>query len=73
MWHWWNDERLAWLLWPGLAGLALAVTAWLADRRRQRRSNPDAVGLMPWTGLFFFGLFAAVVLLGLAARVWLSA
>ena len=21
MWHWWNDERIMWLLWPGLTGI----------------------------------------------------
>jgi len=72
MWHWWNDERLVWLLWPGLAAAVLALTAWLADRRRLRRSDPDAVGFMPWTGVFYFALFAAIVFLGLAARVTIA-
>ncbi|MCA1662516.1 MAG: hypothetical protein LC648_10375 [Novosphingobium sp.] len=37
-----------------LAATALAATAWLADRRRIRRRDPDAVGWMPWTAVFFF-------------------
>lgn len=45
--------------------------AWAADRRRMRRSDPDKVGFMPWTGLFFRALLAACSLLGLAAKVWL--
>ena len=50
----------------------LAFVAWLADRRRMRRSNPDDVGFMPWTGIFLVALLAACVLLGLAAREWLA-
>jgi hypothetical protein len=53
----------------GLAAL-LALVAWLGDRRRMRRTRPDAVGFMPWTALFFWALLAAVVLLGLGAREW---
>ena len=56
----------------GLVAAALAFVAWLGDRRRMRRVHPDAVGFMPWTGVFFFALFAACVLLGLAAREWLA-
>ena len=57
----------------GCAALALMLAAWLADSRRMRRSDPDAVGFMPWTSVFFFSLLAAVLLLGLAARAWLAA
>lgn len=56
----------------GLA-VMLAAIAWAADRRRMRRSNPDKVGFMPWTGLFFWALLAACTLLGLAAKAWLLA
>ena len=56
----------------GAAALALALVAWIADRRRLRRSDPDAVGCMPWTAIFFFSLLAAVLLLGLAARWWFA-
>lgn len=56
----------------GLAALALAVAAWLGDRRRIRRRDPDAVGFMPWTGVFFFALFVACILLGLAIRDWIA-
>lgn len=54
------------------AGVAavLAVVAWVADIRRMRRRDPDAVGFMPWTGIFFIALLAAVMLTGLAAREW---
>lgn len=54
------------------AAIALAVAAWLGDRRRMRRSDPDAVGFMPWTGVFFWAFLAGVLLAGLAARAWLA-
>ncbi len=56
----------------GLAAL-LAAIAWVADRLRVRRSDPDKVGFMPWTGLFFWALLAACTLLGLAAKAWFLA
>ena len=56
----------------GAAALACAVIAWLGDRRRMRRSDPDAVGFMPWTSVFFWAMFAAVLLLGLGAREWVA-
>lgn len=64
------DDGFNQLLTGGLAALALAVLAWLGDHRRMRRRDPDKVGWMNWTALFFFALFAAVLLLGLAAREW---
>lgn len=60
------------MLMTGLAALALVVLALVGDRRRMRRSNPDAVGFMPWTGVFFWALLVACVCLGLAARAWLA-
>lgn len=59
----------------GLAGCisaAIALMAWLGDYRRTRRRDLDAVGFMPWTAIFFLGLLAACVLLGLAARAWFA-
>ena len=56
----------------GAIAVAIALIAWLGDRRRMRRSDPDAVGFMPWTDLFFWALLAACILLGLAAKVWLA-
>ena len=56
----------------GLVAAALALTAWLGDWRRARRRDADAVGVMPWTGLFLLSLLVACVLLGLAGREWLA-
>lgn len=58
--------------WGALAAI-VAVIATLAERRRMRRSNMDAVGCMPWTAIFLLAFLAAVVLLGLAARDWFAA
>jgi hypothetical protein len=54
------------------AAVVLAARAWFADRRRMRRSDPDAVGFMPWTAIFFVALLAACILIGLAAREWFA-
>lgn len=56
----------------GALAAGLALVAWLGDRRRMRRSNPDDVGFMPWTAIFLAGLLAACVLLGLAVREWFA-
>ena len=56
----------------GLVAALLAAIAWLGDRRRMGRADPDAVGFMPWTAVFFCSLLVACVLLGLAGREWLA-
>jgi len=57
-----------WIMFCGLGAAALAVYAWVADRRRIKRADFDRVGFMPWTGLFFVSLIAAVMLLGAALK-----
>jgi hypothetical protein len=54
----------------GAIAAVMALVATLADRRRMRRSDPDAVGFMPWTAVFFVSTFVACIALGLAARAW---
>jgi hypothetical protein len=56
----------------GAIAVIVAVIAWAGDRRRMRRSDPDAVGFMPWRDVFFWAFLAACLLLGLAAKDWLA-
>jgi hypothetical protein len=65
-----DDYRF--LLAAGGIAVALALFAWAGDRRRMRRSDPDAVGFMPWTGVFFWATLVACVLLGFGLRGWLA-
>lgn len=64
-----DDIRLV-VLWAGLAAVAIAAIAWFGDRRRMRRSDPDAVGFMPWTSVFFWACLAALLLLAWAGGLW---
>jgi hypothetical protein len=64
-----DDFPYALVLTGGLA-LLVALAAWLGDRRRMRRSDPDAVGFMPWTTVFFWAVLAGLVVLGLAVQLW---
>lgn len=50
------------LFW-GVAVFAMAgmVAAMLADHRRTRRSDPDAVGIVDWRSVQIFAFAAAVI------------
>lgn len=56
----------------GSVAALIAAWAWIGDRRRMNRRDVDRVGFMPWTGIFFWSLLAAVLLLGLSARAWIG-
>ncbi|PLK25594.1 hypothetical protein C0V78_00795 [Novosphingobium sp. TH158] len=68
---WLDDDRVRWLLLPGLLALGLAAFAWWRDYRRRHRTNPDAVGVIDWTTLFFWTLLIGCVLLVAALKSWL--
>lgn len=52
----------------GTTASAVAIIAWIGDRRRFNRAHIDRVGIMPWTTIFFWSLMVAVLCLGMAAR-----
>ena len=45
----------------GIAALVIATVAWWAERRRMRRSDPDAVGYVPWGTVFVLALFGVLI------------
>lgn len=59
-WDWLDAD---WLPWAELAGGAVlvAILAWWGERRRMRRSDPDAVGFMPWGTVFVLALFVVLI------------
>lgn len=71
-WNWLDADWLYtdWAPWAEGAAVAIAVAAlaWWRDRRRTRRTNPDAVGLVAWDTVFVLAVFAAVLLIVLAWR-----
>ena len=56
----------------GIAALALAALGWRAERRRRTRSDPDAIGWLPWLAISFWASFAALLLLGAAVKLWVA-
>jgi len=70
---WLDTDWIVWFLVPAIGAIALALLAWRADRRRMRRSDPDAVGWIAWRDVAFWSTGAAVLLLGAAIRGWLAA
>ncbi|MDE1466335.1 hypothetical protein [Aurantiacibacter sp. D1-12] len=58
-----------------LAGGALLLISGIAiigDRRRSRRKDPDAVGIMPWRDIIALSTFAGLALLAYGAVGWLK-
>ena len=50
------------LIWGAAVAAAIAAVAVIAERRRSRRVNLDAVGFMPWALIQVLAFLAAVVL-----------
>lgn len=70
--NWLDMDWVRWFLLPGIVSVCLVVLAWLGDRRRMNRHNPDAVGWVSWRDVAFWSGFAAILLLGAALQGWLS-
>jgi hypothetical protein len=57
------------ILWGGCAAaVALAGLASWAERRRANRSDPDAVGFVPWALVLILSILAAAVLCAVALK-----
>jgi hypothetical protein len=56
--------------WPALSALAglLVIVSSVADRRRARRIDIEAVGFMPWTAITVFSVLATVIAAALAIK-----
>lgn len=57
-------------LWTGVTLLSgcLVLLSSLADRRRNRRTNIENVGFMPWTAITVFSVLATVISAALAIK-----
>ncbi len=56
--------------WAGVSVISgvLVLVSSIADRRRNRRSNIDDVGFMPWTTITVFAVLATVIAAALAIK-----
>lgn len=52
--------------------LSIAALSLVQERRRARRTNPDAVGYLPWTTIFVATSLPGMIALFLAVQGWLS-
>ena len=61
----WSDH-----MWTGFSVLSgfLVLVSSLADRRRNRRTNIENVGFMPWTAITVFSVLATVISAALAIK-----
>ncbi len=56
-----------WAVISVLSATVVAVSS-IADRRRGRRSNIEAVGFMPWTAITVLSVLATVLSIALAIK-----
>lgn len=56
------------LIATGLGGMGLTIISTLAERRRQRRANIEAVGFMPWSLLSILGVMVALYAFALGMK-----
>jgi hypothetical protein len=68
---WLGEDRVRWLLLPGLLAIALAAFGWWRDHKRRHRVDPDAVGVVDWTAFSFWASLAACILLAGALQSWI--
>jgi hypothetical protein len=57
-------------IWAGISALSAisVLISSLADRRRHRRTDINAVGFMPWTLITVFGVLATVLSAAIAIK-----
>ncbi len=53
--------------------LLLSLVAVIGDRRRNRRRDPDDVGIMPWRDIAALSTFVGLALMAFAVVGWLGA
>lgn len=68
----WLDEDWVRYLLFAMGAIALSMIGWHQERRRKRRSNPDAVPWLPWRDISFWSSFAAIMMLIAAFQAWLK-
>lgn len=64
LWGKMQEPSSLWIVAGGL--VVLAVVTGLADHRRNKRANLDAVGFVPWPFLQFAALMGALIVASLA-------
>jgi hypothetical protein len=61
----WSEHR--WVVVAAVSATLIVISS-LADRRRNRRANIEAVGFMPWTMITVLSVLATVIAAALAIK-----